>query len=488
MTSARTASSRSVRFDFLAVWCPTVAFSILIGFLAWASRGWAAPVMIVAVVALAAYYVRVLGLQAGLVLLLIVTSFVDRYTFRVGSFDIRPEEVAALGTLAVLAVARVREGDRAWLRPSLAEGLLLAWFACNAASSLLASPDRRLSVKILLLVGVCSLGLFLPRRLIAGPQAAETLEIVTRWLLIVFATEATYGLLAYVLHVFGSTISVTPNPASGHLSAYGTLWEQNVFGAVAAAGAVVWVYLGPARFRHAWFGIATCMGGLIASLTRAAWLAAAIVGAIGVGFPGLRRRFDVRALAIGLLGGLVVGAAVLLLDGLGTYTVPVPGLGGASTTHRGVLAAILNMTDFIGRLNQTGLVWADIHGRNLLLGRGTASFEALNVAAGVPEHIASLPLLVLNDTGLVGVVIFACFVVAVGARAWARRSVPTVAAFGQMALIVGLTNLATQTTELMIGWLLIGILLAACDVTSATSPPPVARPDRGRSDTGQSNL
>lgn len=458
-----------------------MAFSLLIGLLAWAAHGWAALVMIVAVVALAAYYVRVFGLQAGLVLLLIVTSFVDRYTFRVGTFDIRPEEVAGLGTLAVLAVARVREGDRAWLRPSLAEALLLAWFACNAAGSLLASPDRRLSLKILLLVGVCSLGFFLPRRLITGSKGAENLEIGTRWLLIVFATEATYGTLAYVLHVFGPTISITPNPASGHLSAYGTLWEQNVFGAVAAAGGVAWVYLGPSRFRHAWFGLATCTGGLIDSLTRAAWLAASIVGAIGVGLPGLRRRFDARGLAIGLLGGLLVGGAVFVLDSLDTYVVAIPALGGGSTTHRGFLAAALNMTDFIGRLNQTGPVWADIHGRNLFLGRGTASFEALHVAAGVPEHIASLPLLVLNDTGLVGAVIFACFIVAVGARAWTRRGEPTVVAFGQVALIVGLTNLATQTTELMIGWLLIGILLAACDVAPATSSPPAASPARHRS-------
>jgi len=487
LTGARTARSRSVRFEFLAVWCPTVAFSLLIGLLAWAAHGWAAPVMFVAVVALAAYYARVFGLRVGLVLLLIVTSFVDRYTFRVGSFDIRPEEVAGLGSLTVLAVAKVREGGSAWLRPSLAEALLLAWFACNVAGSLLASPDKRLSLKILLLVGVCSLGFFLPRRLITGSQGAENLEIVTRWLLIVFASEATYGTLAYVLHVFGPTISITPNPASGHLSAYGTLWEQNVFGAVAAAGAVAWVYLGPDRFRHAWFGITTCMGGLIASLTRAAWLAAAIVGAIGLGLPGLRRRFDVRTLAIGLLGGLLVAVAVFVLDSLGNYTVAVPGLSGG-TSHRGILAAILNLTDFIGRLNQTGPVWADIHGRSLLFGRGTASFEALNVIAGVHEHIASLPLLVLNDTGLIGVVVFACFILAIGARAWRLRGAPTVVAFGQMALIVGLTNLATQTTELMIGWLLVGILLAACDVASATSSGPVARPDRGRADTGQSNL
>jgi len=426
--------------------------------------------MFLAVFALAGYYARVLGLQVGVVLLLIVTSFVDRYTFRLATFDVRPEEVAALGALAVLVMTSARRGAANWSRPSLAEALLLVWFACSAASSLVASPDKRLSLKILLLVGVCSLGFFLPRRLIAGSQAAETLETVTRWLLIMFATEAIYGLLTYVLHVFGPAISITPNPATGHLSAFGTLWEQNVFGAVAAAGAVTWVYLGPSRFRHAWLGIAACMGGLVASLTRAAWLAAAIVGAVGVGLPGLRRRFEVRALAIGLLGGLLVAAAVFVLDSFGTYTVRVQG--SSEGQHHGFFAAILNMTDFIGRLNQAAPVWADIQGPDVLLGRGTASFEALHVAAGAPEHIASLPLLVLNDTGFVGLAVFTIFVFAVGARAWARRGAPTVVAFGQMALIVGLTNLATQTTELMVGWLLIGLLMAAADqaVIPETSP------------------
>ena len=98
------------------------------------------------------------------------------------------------------------------------------------------------------------------------------------------------------------------------------------------------------------------------------------------------------------------------------------------------------------------------------LGRGVASFEALHVAKGVPEHIASLPLLVLNDTGVIGIALFACFVAAVFARGWSRRQNLIVLGLGQVALVVALTNIATETTELMIGWLLIGLLMAACDV------------------------
>jgi hypothetical protein len=35
--------------------------------------------------------------------------------------------------------------------------------------------------------------------------------------------------------------------------------------------------------------------------------------------------------------------------------------------------------------------------------------------------------------------------------------------YGQMAIVIGLANVATQTTELMVGWLLIGLLMAAAD-------------------------
>ncbi len=426
--------------------------------------------MVVAVVALGALYVRILGMRAGLVVLLIVTSVIDRFTFRAGSVDLRPEEIAALGALLVIAAMRIRARDASWPRPNLPEVLLAAWLACSILSSLLASPDRRLSAKIIALVAVCTLGFFLPRRILAGDRSAENLETVTRWLLIVFATEAAYGSLAYLLHVFGPTIAIAPNPASGHLGAYGTLWEQNVFGAFAAAGAVAWSYLGPRRFRHAWIGITACLGGLVDSVTRTAWLVAAAMGALGIALPGLRRRLELRALGSAALASLGVIAATVIVDRFGSYTVPVAGV---TPSRGGLLGAILNLVDVVGRLNQLSPIMGDIRG-HLILGRGTASFEALHAVKGVPEHVASLALLVLNDTGLVGLALFIGFAIAIFVRVWSRRSSAYVVAFGQVAVVVGVTNLATETTELMIGWLLIGVLMAACDTASATISGPLS--------------
>jgi hypothetical protein len=451
------------RFDDVTVWGAGLGLALLLGLLA--GRAWAAPVMAAAVLAVGAYYVRVLGMQVGLVVLLIVASVADHFTFPAGPVALRAEQIAALGALIAVVVMRVRVGGTAWLKPNLAEGMLVAWFACNVISSLLASPDRRLSLKILVLIGACSLGFFLPRRLLSGPQAGEKLETVIRWLLLAFATEAAYGALTYTLHVFGPTISLSRNPASGHLGAYGTLWEPNVFGAFAAAGAVAWVYLGRGRFKRPWLGLVACAAGLFDSVTRAAWLVAALGGALGVSLSGLRRRVHIRMLAMGALGSMAVIVATIAVEQIGTYTIDPP----AATRGRGLLAAILNLVDVVGRYNQLNPVLGDING-HILLGRGTASYEALHVVAGIPEHVASLPLLVLNDTGLIGLALFAGFVGAVLSRTWSRRGVAIVAGLGQVGVVVGLTNLATETTELMIGWLLIGLLVAAVDHAGVEAP------------------
>ncbi|MHB8612757.1 MAG: hypothetical protein ACYDAL_10060 [Candidatus Dormibacteraceae bacterium] len=447
----------------LIVWVVSVGFGAALGVLSWVSSGWTTPLMVLAVIGLGAFYVRVFGIRAGLVLLLLVASVVDRFTFRAGPVDLRAEEIAGLCAFLAVATLGMRDRSLAWLRPTVPELVLIAWFACSVISSVLASPDKKLSAKIIALVAVCALGFLLPRRILTGRCANKDFETVTRWLLIVFATESAYGMLAYLLHVFGPTISIAANPASGHLAAYGTLWEQNVFGGFAAAGAVAWSYLGRRLFRHPWIGIAACTGALIDSITRTAWLVAAAVAALGLALPGLRRRLDFATLGSGTLALLAVIGATLAAHRLGNYVVPVRG--STSSGHGSFLSAILNLVDVVGRVKQLGPIQSDIRG-HLVLGRGTASFEALHVTNGIPEHVASLPLLILNDTGLLGLVAFGAFAATVFIRAWSRRGSLRVAALGQVALVIGLTNLATETTELMIGWLLVGLLMAACEAGS----------------------
>ena len=467
-TIQRLESRFGIRPRSAGIWAAAVVYAALLGLLAAIGQTWTAIAMIVLVLALAALFAGVLGFQVGLILLLIVSAIANHFTIRLGPVDIRAEEIAAITALGAFAFVRYRAGDIAWIRPSSTELVLGAWLAWGIVASLVDSPDRRLSAKYALLYAVCILGLLLPRRLLAGTGAIQRLDTVVRWLLVIFATEAAYGSIGYLLHAFGPTIGISPNPASGHLESFGTLWEPNLFGAMSAVGAVAWVYFGPARFRNAWIGLALCMSGLVDSLTRAAWLAAGAVGALGVALPNLRRRIDLVMGGWGLLAGLLAAGAVLLVDAIGSYTVPVPHLGQAPAPRQsGVFGALLNMTDFVGRLNQVGFVWEDIR-HDVIFGRGLGSFLVLHQdPPGTPEHVASLPLLILNDTGIIGVVLFAAFAVTILVRVWRRRQDQFVAGLGQVALVLVLANLATQTSELMIGWLLIGILIAAAEFAPA---------------------
>jgi hypothetical protein len=467
-TIARLESRFGVTPKSAGIWAAAVVFALFLGLLAAIGGAWTAFVMLAAVLALGAFYVSMLGFQVGLVLLLVVSAMADHFTVRFGPVDIRAEELAGITALIAFAVLRYRTRDITWVRPSSTELLLGAWLAWGIVASLVDSPDRGLSAKYALLYAVCILGLLLPRRLLAGQGARQRLDTVIRWLLVIFATEATYGSIGYLLHAFGPTIAISPNPASGHLESFGTLWEPNLFGAMSAAGAVAWVYFGPTRFRHAWIGLALCMSGLVDSLTRAAWLAAGAIGVLGISLPNLRRRIDLVTGGWGLLAGLLAAGAVLVVDAIGSYTVPVPHVGHVPPPRQsGVFGALLNMTDFVGRINQVGFVWDDIH-RDVIFGRGLGSFLVLHQEPpGTPEHIASLPLLVLNDTGIVGLVLFGAFAVTILVRVWRRRHDEFVAGLGQVALLLVLANLATQTSELMIGWLLIGILIAAAEFAPA---------------------
>jgi hypothetical protein len=67
----------------------------------------------------------------------------------------------------------------------------------------------------------------------------------------------------------------------------------------------------------------------------------------------------------------------------------------------------------IGRLDQVPTVLGDLS-RQPHLGNGTASYGERHPIAGQPEqHIANLELAVLNDTGILGLLAFAAFAVAV---------------------------------------------------------------------------
>jgi hypothetical protein len=427
----------------------------------------------------AGVYMRFFGAQIGLLALLITTCFIDRFTFRLGPVDIRAEQLAALlglGFVIFWVVTRRRSWSLLW--PNLSEALLGVWFALSLISSLTAAPDVSRSVKGVALLLISSLGLLLPRRLLNSLSPAKfppppggglgwgangvQVDLVIKLLLLAFAVEGAYGTGAFLAHVFGSTASLGANPATGHLSAYGTLWEPNVFGAFCAAGAVAWAWLGRKYFSHAWIGIAVCLGGTLVSFTRAAWLVAVVVLAISL-FGPVRQRANLRQLALGVAGSAVIALAVFGAEHVADYYPAVRGSPPVTGGGRGLPSLLINSIDVIGRLDQVPVVLKDL-GPRPLLGNGTASYGERHPIAGQPEqHLANLELTVLNDTGVIGLLVFAAFALALARAAWRERRDPTVAGLGAATLVIALTNTATETSELMITWLMLGLLLLAVD-------------------------
>jgi hypothetical protein len=334
--------------------------------------------------------------------------------------------------------------------------LLLGWFAVGLLSSVLEAPERARSVKVLGLLLVSSLALFIPRRLIG--DSAETLDRVVRWLLVAFVMASGFATLAYFAHAFGPTIAMSANPAGGHLNAYGTLWEPNVLGSVCGSGALAWAFLGGHHFKRHWIGTTICLAGSLVSYARGAWLAVIIVLAITV-VTALRRRVDMRSLWTAEAWMLAVIAAMVVAEQIGSYTVGPRGIAG-------VLGAVGNGNDLIGRLRQFPEVFHDLK-RSPLIGLGVDSYgEVHKDLIGVAQQLGNLELAVVNETGVIGLVLFVGVILVIASAAWKYRSDNTVLGLSAMVLVLGLANQATETLELMITWLLVGLLLTALQQAS----------------------
>jgi O-antigen ligase len=446
----------------LVVGATGVGLGLVLGGLTYFHTRWEVLAMAVVVLAATAVFVRVLAVRVGLAVLLIVTSLIDRFTFPLGNVDIRPEQIAALAAgVFLVVVVRVRDRSILSLRPNLIESLLLAWFALGLVSSLVGATNRGHSVKILALLMVSSLALFVPRHLL--DRRPEELDRVVRWLLLALAGESVYAVLAYFLHIFGPTISLSINRA--HWSAYGTLWEPNVLGAMSAAGAVAWAFLGRRYFTKAWIGVLACLAACGVSFARTAWLALIVVLLLALATP-VRRRLDLRNLGLAALVMLVVVAGILAAEIVGSYA---PGYGGG-TIKGGTLGDVTNPNDVVGRLSQIQPVLDDLKKRPIF-GSGIDSFGERHVTANGPDYLGNLELAVVNDTGLIGLLVFAAFLFAILVATWRARHDPTVLGLGAMLLVIAITNQSTKTVELMITWLLIGLLLAAIQASTPSRRP-----------------
>jgi hypothetical protein len=477
--------------------------AVLLGVTAASGAAWGFALAALITLSLYAVFAWASDVRTAALTLLILLCAVDAFEFKIASAFIRTEQMAAVVGLAVIVATR--GGGRRWWQPSALESVLVLWLALNVLSSVIAAPRLGESMKILALMTVSSAALVIPRRLnLSRDQLSQAISIQ----LLVFAGAAGYGLLALLMHpITQSDFGLTFNRLTGQLVASGSLWESNVFGDYCAAGTVAWALLGPRWFGWRWtvLGLVLCGSGLLVSLTRAAWVAFAIV-AIVVGVSHIRRNLAYRSvgLAAALLAvtlflfSLAVAAGAYAASGgpnrpdqvlgvvgspqvspqpsAGAKATPSPSAGSGSTPspppsvpplrsspRPGLRGFVIDPRDVIGRIQQLQAVLYDLR-RHPLLGGGTASYGERYQIRGMELWLASLPLRVANDTGIAGLCVLGLFLSLVAIKVWLGRRDLIAATFGLILLLVFITNLSTETLELMFPWLFIGVALACVEL------------------------
>lgn len=210
-------------------------------------------------------------------------------------------------------------------------------------------------------------------------------------------------------HAREAGVAVVENSAGRFLRAYGTLPHPNVLGGYVAAGLVATLALSmqALRYRPALFVAALVLGaGLVASFSRAAWLAAAFAFATALLFPRATRTMEARRHA----------APVLLAA-----------LGGAVCVALFALPMLSTRLSFDGRLEARSVAErtsSAVDGTEMLLryfatGVGIGNYlPTAFLSLGVPDDVYTMqpphfvPLLVGAELGFFGLAILLGFVFA----------------------------------------------------------------------------
>ena len=304
-------------------------------------------------------------------------------------------------------------------------------------------------------------------------RTADDADRLTEIFLVLFAVAAVVGIFAFAAGIAGfrtGMANVEGGPLDGGQAygAFGTAVEPNIFGsmcqsAFVAAGAML--LLG-ARRRTLLWGVVVVTGlGLLLSFTRAAWLGA-LCGLLAAALlaPVVGRRVSLAPLVLPTVAG-ALGLVWLWTDD-----------GPAGVFFRYKVENLVNPQSETAtyRLVSYGLAWEQVL-QKPVFGWGTFTFAPL-LAQGSDvkelgvEHaiwISNYVLLILHDTGIVGLAVFVLLIAAVlrmglrAARALSAdrpESATTVVAL--VASVIGLliSFLATSGFTFTYPWVVIGLI------------------------------
>ena len=384
----------------VGAWMPAV-WILLAAALAGLSVSFSPLLTVLVTGALVGTWLLIRGWSTLAPLTLVLCISIPRYMYSVGAISINAERVvipALFGLFLVRQVGNPLVYGRAHL-------LLMLSLAVSALSSLMNAPDTGDSLRLTLLTVITCLPFFLI------PNLATDMPSVRRAALIFIGcgvVEAVFGLLAVITNgLYGVNIGVQFDALTGAWAAYGSQWEGNTFGSFVGAATVMtmaWLVAAhQSRRTRALAGVALAVliGGLIASLSRGAWLGAA-AGALVV-VLSLPRRWKVAA----LLGALVALAGLLVVsDGLQFSS---------SDSEQAAALTRLSLLDDPLRGNFDGITIERLYTYDLAFrdwleqpiigwGAGSLGQRSSYLSVELPAWVGNLELHALHDSGVLGAV------------------------------------------------------------------------------------
>jgi hypothetical protein len=399
-----------------------------------------------AVVLLAVYRITAL---VGLVLL---ASVLSRLSVPLGSVSVRPEHAAIL----VLAVAvLVQRGPRRIVEAASSPPLVLlaAYVAYSTVISLLMAPQFSRSIVIL---GWLGLDWILLVSLIASGVPLERLyQQFTR----VTIAAAAFAIAMWSSALLGvTTFGASSDTASKVPAAYGLSYEPNLLASFLALAVIVILARPPGLPKGPYrLALTLALVALPMTQTRAA-VVALVLGVVVLGLghsPAVTRRSRLILVTAGATGALLFASNSAVL----------------SARIFAKFGALLDFSEGNGayRVGLTRLAFDDLgSGSGLIFGLGTNSFPQRHLdpsrpGLDMPAYLSSLPVQVVYDTGLVGLLLVAMLTVSLARR----RN------FSVNSSAVLITYLVASTSTSML-WFSTTWILAAMAMTSATPVMPAA--------------
>ena len=456
-----------------------------VGFSVQGAAGLASALLPAACLGFVVVVSRVLGWARAILSLLVVSALMNRYVVSIGGLNLKAEH-AAIGLALVVLIWQVAV-RRQRLAFGIADLLLGAWVLANGLGSINA-PVPMGSLKLTFQLAILFAGYLLIQQL---TRRRADLFLAHGILLVGLIVAAAFGVLVHLIYPLGVDLGMQINPITKQPTVYGTLYEGNLFGSTVMIGLMWWLGLllfGDARFRRiSMVGVTVSVAALEVSLARGAWLAViAIVPLAALGYLIFRRRLALNlVIARRTLAALTM--SVILLSSI-IWVEPVAlaarawggTQNGQTGSASGGLSGDSSSSDFIDRIGSISDGSQDqtvtqrmatlrraAHDWTLhpIIGWGPGSYGQKYInTSNLPDWLGMLPLRVLHDTGIIGVILFTAFCVvllraALRALVISKDRTLRIMLVGHLVALSALfiAYVVTEGMQLFFPWLLIGL-------------------------------